>query len=156
MNTSSILMRVIKYLSEGYDVEYIEGKLGIDDDGVIIGIINQLRESNYKEDVSKGRETIELTRVLNLYINGFTYEELGILTKYSKEGIRNKLKVEMIKEGRSVEECKSKNKEMRKSMRDSLFYEEYLRDLDVEELEEVINRSPYSKSTFLKRMKDLR
>lgn len=156
MNTSSILMRVIKYLSEGYDVEYIEGKLGIDDDGVIIGVINQLRESNYKEDISKGRETIELTRVLNLYINGFTYEELGILTKYSKEGIRNKLKVEMIKEGRSVEECKSKNKEMRKSMRDSLFYEEYLRDLDVEELEEVINRSPYSKSTFLKRMKDLR
>lgn len=156
MNTSSILMRVIKYLSEGYDVEYIEGKLGIDDDGVIIGIINQLRESNYKEDVSKGRESLELTRVLNLYINGFTYEELGILTKYSKEGIRNKLKVEMIKEGRSVEECKSKNKEMRKSMRDSLFYEEYLRDLDVEELEEVINRSPYSKSTFLKRMKDLR
>lgn len=156
MNTSSILMRVIKYLSEGYDVEYIEGKLGIDDDGVIIGIINQLRESNYKEDISKGRETLELTRVLNLYINGFTYEELGILTKYSKEGIRNKLKVEMIKEGRSVEECKSKNKEMRKSMRDSLFYEEYLRDLDVEELEEVINRSPYSKSTFLKRMKDLR
>lgn len=156
MNTSSILMRVIKYLSEGYDVEYIEGKLGIDDDGVIIGIINQLRESNYKEDVLKGRETLELTRVLNLYINGFTYEELGILTKYSKEGIRNKLKVEMIKEGRSVEECKSKNKEMRKSMRDSLFYEEYLRDLDVEELEEVINRSPYSKSTFLKRMKDLR
>lgn len=156
MNTSSILMRVIKYLSEGYDVEYIEGKLGIDDDGVIIGIINQLRESNYKEDISKGRESLELTRVLNLYINGFTYEELGILTKYSKEGIRNKLKVEMIKEGRSVEECKSKNKEMRKSMRDSLFYEEYLRDLDVEELEEVINRSPYSKSTFLKRMKDLR
>jgi len=156
MNTFSILMRVIKYLSEGYDVEYIEGKLGIDDDGVIIGIINQLRESNYKEDISKGRETLELTRVLNLYINGFTYEELGILTKYSKEGIRNKLKVEMIKEGRSVEECKSKNKEMRKSMRDSLFYEEYLRDLDVEELEEVINRSPYSKSTFLKRMKDLR
>lgn len=156
MNTSSILMRVIKYLSEGYDVEYIEGKLGIDDDGVIIGIINQLRESNYKEDISKGRETLELTSVLNLYINGFTYEELGILTKYSKEGIRNKLKVEMIKEGRSVEECKSKNKEMRKSMRDSLFYEEYLRDLDVEELEEVINRSPYSKSTFLKRMKDLR
>lgn len=156
MNTSSILMRVIKYLSEGYDVEYIEGKLGIDDDGVIIGIINQLRESNYKEDISKGRDTLELTRVLNLYINGFTYEELGILTKYSKEGIRNKLKVEMIKEGRSVEECKSKNKEMRKSMRDSLFYEEYLRDLDVEELEEVINRSPYSKSTFLKRMKDLR
>lgn len=156
MNTSSILMRVIKYLSEGYDVEYIEGKLGIDDDGVIIGIINQLRESNYKEDVLKGRETLELTRVLNLYINGFTYEELGILTKYSKEGIRNKLKVEMIKEGRSVEECKSKNKEMRKSMRDSLFYEEYLRDLDVEELEDVINRSPYSKSTFLKRMKDLR
>lgn len=156
MNTSSILMRVIKYLSEGYDVEYIEGKLGIDDDGVIIGVINQLRESNYKEDISKGRETLELTRVLNLYINGFTYEELGILTKYSKEGIRNKLKVEMIKEGRSVEECKSKNKEMRKSMRDSLFYEEYLRDLDVEELEEVINRSPYSKSTFLKRMKDLR
>lgn len=156
MNTSSILMRVIKYLSEGYDVEYIEGKLGIDDDGVIIGIINQLRESNYKEDISKGRETLELTRVLNLYINGFTYEELGILTKYSKEGIRNKLKVEMIKEGRSVEECKSKNKEMRKSMRDSLFYEEYLRNLDVEELEEVINRSPYSKSTFLKRMKDLR
>lgn len=156
MNTSSILMRVIKYLSEGYDVEYIEGKLGIDDDGVIIGIINQLRESNYKEDISKGRERLELTSVLNLYINGFTYEELGILTKYSKEGIRNKLKVEMIKEGRSVEECKSKNKEMRKSMRDSLFYEEYLRDLDVEELEEVINRSPYSKSTFLKRMKDLR
>ena len=156
MNTSSILMRVIKYLSEGYDVEYIEGKLGIDDDGVIIGIINQLRESNYKEDISKGRDTLELTRVLNLYINGFTYEELGILTKYSKEGIRNKLKVEMIKEGRSVEECKSKNKEMRKSMRDSLFYEEYLRDLDVEELEDVINRSPYSKSTFLKRMKDLR
>src|SRR5699024_7537818 len=154
MNTFSILMSVIKYLSEGYDVEYIEGKLGIDDDGVIIGIINQLRESNYKEDISKGRETLELTRVLNLYINGFTYEELGILTKYSKEGIRNKLKVEMIKEGRSVEECKSKNKEMRKSMRDSLFYEEYLRDLDVEELEEVINRSPYSKSTFLKRMKD--
>lgn len=156
MNTSSILMRVIKYLSEGYDEEYIEGKLGIDDDGVIIGVINQLRESNYKEDISKGRETLELTRVLNLYINGFTYEELGILTKYSKEGIRNKLKVEMIKEGRSVEECKSKNKEMRKSMRDSLFYEEYLRDLDVEDLEEVINRSPYSKSTFLKRMKDLR
>lgn len=156
MGTSSILITVIRYLSEGYDVDYIEGVLGLDDDGVIIGIIKTLRTYNYKERLRNRGETVSVSNLLNLYINGFTYDEIGNLTGYSKEGIRYKLMSEMKKEGRCAKDCRNKNKEMRKSMRDSLFYEEYLRNLDMDKLDEVIENSPYSESSFIKKMKGLR
>lgn len=156
VETSNILMSVVRYLAEGYDYEYIEDVLGISGDGAIIGTIDTLRNCEYKTLVMTGKEPVALSHILNLYINGFTFEEIGLLTKYSKEGIRNRLISEINKGTRSLKECKGKNKEMRKSMRDSLFYEVYLRDLEVKGLDNVIKSSPYSESTFLKKMKELR
>lgn len=156
VETKNILMSVIRYLTEGYDVEYIEDILGITEDGEVVGTIDTLRKCNYKELVGTGREPVEMSQILNLYINGFTFEEIGILCKYSKEGIRNKIITEINKGSRGLKESKNKNKEMRKSMRDSLFYEVYLRDLDTEDLDKVIKRSAYSESTFIKKMKELR
>lgn len=149
------MMFVIKHINLGYDDLYINDALQLSKG--TSEIIRGIREIDYKSEVKEGRDNW-ITSIISLYNEGFTFDELSYITNYSKEGIRNRIIAE-IKQGKTdIDYHKRMNKEGRKSLNNNVFYMMYVKDLDENNktLVEVIKESPYSESTFLNKMRDIR
>lgn len=150
---------ISKLISEGYDDMHIEDVMQMTKGTV--RIIRTLKKINYKEEVVKltrdKKEDPCITGIVELYKEGFTFEELSYITKYSKEGIRNRIIAEIEKSGKDIEYLKGINSSSRKTLSGNVFYNLYVKKLEDKELPlvEVIKLSPYSEGTFLQKMKSI-